>query len=758
MPGINVLYLLPFIISTGISIAVGVYCWKNRGEPRAKIYALVAFSQASWTFGYILELLGTGIESKIFWDNFQFIGGAVWVTTFAAFTFEYAGWRIAHSKLIYGLISIPGIIIVVLSFSDPLHNLVRPVAELIHSKPFSALTYDFTLPVWIWSTYGCGMILACIIILTVEFIYSHPLYRTQVGLVLLGNLLPLVSIVMTLTGFIQGPYRDTSPITFAIGNLLVAWGLFRYRLFDIVPLAWNKVIESISDSIIILDARQRVVNLNQTARSLSGLDNKNIIGKQASEVFSAWSDLVEKYADVKEASTVIETNTVRGLTYFELRIQALYDHHARFKGRVLIARDITDQKKAENELIHYRDHLEDLVRERTKEFIAANQHREELEEKLRQSQKLEALGRLAGGIAHDFNNLLVPILGYVELSMLNLEPKNKLFSNLTQIRNAAERSAGLVEQILAFSRQQMLEIRVLDLNRVILDFQPMLERLIREDIEFKLELNPSPIPVKIDKVQIEQMLMNLIINARDAMPEGGKITVTTSGILLDAVETANLAPDLKPGSYVILTVSDSGNGMDNETQKRIFDPFFTTKKNSEGTGLGLATVFGIVKQHQGNIGVISVPSKGTTFTIHLPRANEQPKSESQANKNTLSVFGKETVLVVEDEEVVRNLVCETLNGHGYKTIEAKSPADCLKLVANNKPVHLLLTDVIMPGMNGKELLQKLIARQPDIRVLYMSGYTNDIIVHHGVLDEGITLLRKPFTVHSLLQKVREVLN
>lgn len=759
------LYLLPFIISTGISLAVGIYCWQRRRETGAMMYALVAFSQASWTIGYTLELLSPTLDGKSFWDNFQLIGGTGWLIAFLAFTLAYTGRHFSRPLLAYSLLAMPGIVLMLTAFINPLTWLIRSEAVLVPGEPFSTLQYDLALGYWLWGFYGYTMIFICLGLLGNKYLRTHSPYRTQMGLIFAGNLIPIIGTALTLTGIIHGPYRDISPLTFALGNLLVAWGLFRYGLFDLVPLAWDKVMESIPDSVVVLDTQDRVVNLNPAALVVTGRESSAVIGRPAQQVFANWSEIVAQYLEVMDTRAEMVVNTPEGPRYIEFRIHPLYDQRQHFKGRVLITRDFTDRKRVEEELQQHRDRLEELVKERTAELVAANQQlqqqiaeRERLEERLRQAQKLEAIGSLAGGIAHDFNNLLVPILGYVELSLLDLAPESRLYANLAQVRKAAEQAANLTRQILAFSRQQVLELSILDLNVIVEEFKKMIQRLIGEDIELRTILTAAPYPVKADKGQIEQVLMNLAVNSRDAMPEGGRLTIETANVLLDEAYVQKYASDLPPGPYVMLAVSDTGQGMDAETQKRIFDPFFTTKESGKGTGLGLATVFGIVKQHQGSIWVYSEPGRGTTFKIYLPQAKNtaQPATTPPPIDGSLT-SGTETVLVVEDEGLVRRLVCETLAAHGYDVVEASSPAACLRLAADKAQIHMLLTDVILPEMNGRELYQKLVAIHPGSKVLYMSGYTNNVIVHHGILEEDIAFLQKPFTVLNLTRKVREVL-
>ncbi len=373
-----------------------------------------------------------------------------------------------------------------------------------------------------------------------------------------------------------------------------------------------------------------------------------------------------------------------------------------------------------------------------------------------QRQKMESIGQLAGGVAHDFNNLLVPIIGYAELGMMKLTSTDSLYTNFMQIKEAADRAASLTHQILAFSRQQILAMEVIDLNEAISEFQKMLRRVIGENIELRAYLAPTLGLIKADQGQIEQILLNLAVNARDAMPDGGKLTIETGNVFLDEAYVAS-HPGTQPGHYVMLTVSDTGHGIDPEIQQRIFEPFFTTKGRGQGTGLGLSTVFGIVKQHRGNIWVYSEPGYGTTFKVYLP-ITEETDVPVQEQSSAGPLHGVETVLVVEDEANVRRLVCETLQSYGYQVLEANGPTEGLAMaVDHSHPIHLLLTDVIMPKMNGRELYQRLVRLRPELRVLFMSGYTDNVIAHQGVLDEAVAFIQKPFAIRHLLHKVREVL-
>jgi signal transduction histidine kinase/ActR/RegA family two-component response regulator len=443
-------------------------------------------------------------------------------------------------------------------------------------------------------------------------------------------------------------------------------------------------------------------------------------------------------------------------------------------GRLAAAfnRMVDSVESAQQALEDVNSDLEARVEERTRELKAEIDQRrtaevalagsaaeqKSLEEQLRQAQKMEGIGRLAGGIAHDFNNLLTAILGYAELMEEQLPDDEDLRSSLHEIHVAGERAAALTRQLLAFSRRQVLQPRILDLNVVVAEMEKLLRRLIGEDVVLTTRLDPRLASVKADPGQLEQVLMNLAVNARDAMPCGGRLTIETGNAALDAGFAA-AHPGARVGAYAVITVADTGTGMSADVLSHVFEPFFTTKEQGKGTGLGLATAYGIVTQSDGFITVESELGRGTTFRIHFPRVTGKASLSSSGARRTVSPRGAETILLVEDEPGVRRLSRTILESLGYHVLEAASGEKALEVArAHVGEIHLVATDVIMPGMSGRVLWDRLRPLRPHTRVLFVSGYTDDAIAPHGVLEAATAFLQKPFTPHGLAEKVRQVLD
>jgi PAS domain S-box-containing protein len=499
---------------------------------------------------------------------------------------------------------------------------------------------------------------------------------------------------------------------------------------------WRITFDSTKDIIIMLNSEFEVLKANRAAVEVLELSFPDVVGNSliGSNGHCDFLNSTDLFSALKQAKYRIERELFlkeKGLSLV-LTADPVFDYEGEFAGAVLIARDVSDVKKAEEE------------------------HRK-LQSQLTQIQKMESIGRLTGGIAHDFNNVLSAILGYAELALYKLADGHPARDSIKIILDSGEKAATLVRQLLAFSRKQVLEMKVINLNSTIDNMKKMLDRLIGEDIHLVVKTRSSLRNILADGGQLEQVLMNLVVNARDAMPYGGDLTIETAMVSLNE-EYAQRHEGLKPGAYVMLSVTDTGEGISREIRKKIFEPFFTTKPMGKGTGLGLATVYGIVKQHNGYIYVNSEPGEGTTFKIYLPVVEEK-ESKVFAQDDIGFAHGTETILVVDDEPSLRKLVRSSLSAVGYRILEASSAEEALGICEDFEgKIDLLLTDVIMPGMDGKRLAEMFYTRRPKTKVVFVSGYTDEILAHRSILDPGIVYIEKPITPTMLSKKVRQVLD
>lgn len=492
------------------------------------------------------------------------------------------------------------------------------------------------------------------------------------------------------------------------------------------------VIESSPLAIISLDIDGLVTSWNRAAEEMFGWKAEEVIGKPLPTVPEEESDDFKRMiARLGRGERIVARNVRRRRkdgTILDARlwVAPLYGPDGAIRGNIGVLTDITSQRRMEQQFF--------------------------------QSQKMEAIGRLAGGVAHDFNNVITVIAGYGQMLLEGAKDDPMLREAAEEVLNSADRAAGLARQLLAFSRRQAIQPRVFNLNELVLNLQKLLGRVIGEDIELKTTLRPDTAPVLADPGQMEQVLMNLAVNARDAMPEGGKLMIETRNVTLDESYTAAHA-GVKPGAYVLLSVSDTGMGMTEDVKAHLFEPFFTTKERGRGTGLGLSTVYGIVKQHGGDIWVYSEPGHGTTFKIYLPRAAEGAvEAEAAPEQAAPARPGTETILVAEDEEAVRKLLRDVLEQRGYSVLEAPSGQDALAIAESGRHIDLLLTDVVMPRMGGRELARRFALLFPDTPILFLSGYTDEMVGEREMLGSGADFMSKPFSPEDLARRVRDLLD
>jgi two-component system cell cycle sensor histidine kinase/response regulator CckA len=493
------------------------------------------------------------------------------------------------------------------------------------------------------------------------------------------------------------------------------------------------LLESASQAVISIDQTGRIVLANHRAEEMFGYTREELLGGRIEMLLP----------DSKRGSHVRDRDR-----YFD-------SPHTRPMG---IGMDLAGRRRDGTEfpVEVSLSHVEMEDGRYAIAFVSDISQRKHLEDQLMHAQKMEAVGRLAGGVAHDFNNMLTVISGYNRMILDELSTLDPLRGYAEEILKAADRAGALTQQLLAFSRRQVMQPRVISVNNVIAQTEKMLRRLIGEDVELLFGLAVDAGNIKADPGHVEQAIVNLAVNARDAMPLGGRLNIETANVHLDE-NYARTHMGVTPGDFVMIAVSDNGTGMDAETRRRIFEPFFTTKEKGKGTGLGLATVYGIVKQTGGDIWVYSEPQRGTTFKLYFPRVREEAADAAAAEPAQAS-DAHETILVVEDEKAVRDLTMRMLQRLGYKLLAASSGAEAIEISrAHTGPIHLLLTDVVMPNMSGRQLADALEPSRPDMKVLYLSGYTENTVIHHGVLDANVEFLPKPFSREILAKKLREIL-
>jgi signal transduction histidine kinase len=744
------LALLPYVLSLVCSIAVTLFAFARRDVRAARAFAVVTAGQAAWITGFLFKLTRTTVAGKVAWDHFEFAAMCVCAVAMLNFAATDTGRKLPRWLLAaLGVPCAAGLLYLVVSPT------ARASAHIVPGR-LPALLYDFTWVDLVAFAYTVVLVLVANGFFLRQVLIRRGVYRTQAILLLIGATLPLLSAVFLGLGVTVFGQRDTTPFTFAASNLITSWALFRHRLFDLVPVARDAVFESLQDSVVVFDGEGQLVDMNAAARGLLELSAADL-GKPIRGDFEGW-EMLRIGADATPRSQPLVRRGAAGEEYFDAHLTPLRTHgDEEPAGSLVVLRNVTAQRMAELSLRRAHDELEERVAERTEWLRAAQEEKLRLQEHLHQSQKMDTVGRLAGGIAHDFNNLLTVILGNAQLLKNRLGADPTLSAHLLEVERAASSAASLTGRLLAFSRRQPVRPSLVDLDGLVSNLRQMLERLLEEDIRFDTETTGKPLHAAVDRSQVEQALMNLVVNARDAMPHGGRLTLSLAETEVSAAE-AERRGELQPGRYIRLSVRDTGTGMSPEVRKRAFEPFFSTKEAGKGTGLGLSIVYAVMEQSGGFVELDTEEGRGTTFQLFFPRVEKVPTVAAPVRLRN-SPRGTETLLVVEDQEYVRRLAVRCLRELGYTVLAAGSAEEALDVAgAHEGSIDLLVTDVIMPGMNGRVLARNFLLHRPAAKVLYISGYTDDVFVQRGLSNAALELLDKPFTPEVLGQRVRDVLD
>lgn len=710
------------LINGTISAVFAIILWSYHHTRLTKYAAFVLLAIAFTTYWHMLEILAPREATKFVFHRLRYIVGDVLL---APYWFGFVLIYLQRERwlkpwLITGVLIFP-LLTVGMVLTNNMHELVW-VGETITAPPIQFIA-AVAFGDWLWFHIIYSYLLTAVSIglITKSLTRSSLAQRRQTFFFLLAMSIPIVGAFLNM--LLRPTPINLVPLSISFSGVVLVWSFSRYQLLDLTPIARNVILENMHDLVIVVDTQSRIIDANPVVNQILLGEGETAVGQQMTALIPQWGEIMHT-AQTEPIEKMMPLNG----RFFDVSTVPIHTQQAEPIGCVVTLRDITAKRQ--------------------------------LEEEFQQAQKMEAIGLLAGGVAHDLNNSLTVIRSYTDLLLherTNLPAKPRRYAEA--IRRSGEQATELIQQLLAFSRKQVWQSQTLDLNQAIAEVMAMVSRLIGETIEVVTTLEPTLSYIEADPAQLRQMIINLAINARDAMPGGGKLTLATKDVVLDEQATQISLP---LGRYVALSITDTGIGMDEQTQARIFEPFFTTKETGQGTGLGLSTVYGVVSKSQGDIVIDSIVGFGTTFTIYFPAAIE-PHQELRPAKHESKVeawtTGSETILVVEDEESVLELVEEILEGQGYQLLTATNGLGAVS-ISNNFANHidLLLTDVVMPGLNGRELAETLLFSRPTMKVVYMSGYTQDIISRNMALEGNIRLLDKPFTPDELIAMVRQALD
>ncbi|HEX7085193.1 MAG TPA: histidine kinase N-terminal 7TM domain-containing protein [Vicinamibacterales bacterium] len=710
--------VVPLVVAAAILVPTAMYALRRRDVRGAVWYAVLLFAVAFWCAAYALELMADDAGTKLLLQKIKYAGIVTIPVAWLGFILEFLA-REPHlvSQVTRALIPVSASILA-LAWTNDVHGLFWGQMTLVRSGDLSVLLGRGPV-FWVNIVYVYLAVWAGVGVLVAQAFRQPYVYRKRVAVLTLSAVLPWMGNVMFLARHPSLQMVDPAPLLFAATALAASVAVFRYGDLQPVPTLRDARIAVIGDGLVVLDRKAAVVDMNRRAERILGRQRSDVAGRPIGDLVPGieWREQGEWRQDLRLPGP-------DGDRIYDVNVTPMRNARKRLTGYVVVLHDVTERR--------------------------------DLEEQLRQAQKMEAVGKLAGGVAHDFNNLLTAILGFATLAEEEVPPDSPVRDALWQIRRSAEQAAILTRQLLAFGRRQILQPEVLDLNRVVSTVEPMLRRLIGEDITIVTDLAADLPPLRADRSQLEQVLLNLAVNARDAMPTGGVLTirtftVTEAGPRLDG-------DGLPEGTYVALEITDTGEGIDPQVLERIFEPFFTTKEFGRGTGLGLSMVYGIVKQSGGDVRVRTTLNRGTTFTVLLPAAGEPQTQATQPEPAAPPDLKRARVLLVEDDEAVRDLVEEVLRTAELDVVVAPGPAEALAMAARQSlTLDLLITDLVMPTMSGIELAERLTSLRPGIRVLFISGYPVEEMAARGHRINGMHCLAKPFTPGQLRHEVRALL-
>lgn len=850
------LYLVALASAATLTSVLSCMAWRRRRVPGGWYFSVMMSAVALWSYLYALEGVVPGLTAKVTVAKAEYLGIALVPVFWLLFSLAYTGLGNHVTKGRVALLLLPSATTVLLVATNDFHRLMWTRVFFDPGNSWSPLRVEHGPWFWVVLSYSYILVVAGAALL-VGAVARYPRhYRHHTVLVLFAVATPLAGNAAYALGLTPYEYLDPTPFAFGLSGIALAWAMYRFRLFELFlgirPLARSAIFTRMQDGVLVLDAENRVADLNPAAANILGTPVHGIMGRSIHELIGdSLGTSADSGAGRETACEIRRGEGTDGRIHEAVTSPFAFGHDSR-SGSLVVLHDVTERRRSEESLrqvlgalpcgvlviqegalaeanpeaqrilglssedfpsvdpfsLVHPDHrwpLEHRLRllagpdglglagQRVEERIVrrdgsvvwvevsgfpitllgrpayaavlidvtsrkeAEAALRETEERLGQSQKLEAVGQLAGGIAHDFNNLLTAIVGFADMIPSSWERRLDPSEEVAEIKKAAERAAELTRQLLAFSRKQTLKPRVFDLNGAIVGMMGLLTRTLGEHIALTCGLGKDIGSVEADPGQIEQVVLNLAVNARDAMPAGGSLTIATSAVELDE-DFVSKHVGASPGPHVLLAVSDTGCGIDEEAKERVFEPFFTTKEVGAGSGLGLPTVYGIVKQSGGSIWIESELGKGTCFKIYLPRVDKAVDWPPHSSPSVMPPRGgTETILIVEDEPAVRRLTARLLRREGYQVLEAECPDQALQIAAG-QPIDLLLSDVVLPGISGPELASVLLESQPGCARLFMSGYSRGAVAQDGELSDGVGLLEKPFSPEVLTIRVREVLD